>query len=137
MKVKEVKNGYLIVLERGEEVVKSLTDFAKKQHLEGGEIHGIGGVTNVTLGFFDTKKKEYIRQRFDANFELLSLVGNISLLEGNPFCHLHAVISGGNFSVFGGHLFEATISVTAEIYIRVQPKVERQPNPDIGLNLIN
>ena len=137
MKSKKVEGGYLVVLERGEEVVKSLTDFVKENNIEGGEVYGIGGVKDVVLGFFDTTKKEYLKRRFEANFELVSLVGNVSLLEDKPFIHLHSAISGADFSLFAGHLFEATISVTGEFYIRIQPKVVRKLNPDIGLNLIS
>jgi predicted DNA-binding protein with PD1-like motif len=136
MKSKKVEGGYLVVLERGEEVVKSLTDFVKENNIEGGEIYGIGGVKDVVLGFFDTTKKEYLKRRFKGNFELVSLVGNVSLLEGKPFLHLHSAVSGSDFALFGGHLFEATISVTGEFYFRIQPKVVRKFDSDIGLNLI-
>jgi len=137
MKVKRVEGGFIVVLERGEEVVKALTDFVNENELEGGEVRGVGGVKNVVLGFYDIERKEYLKRRFDGFFELLSLIGNISIVDGKPFCHLHATLSGRDYGAIGGHLFEATVSVTGEFFIQAAPKLTRKFDETTGLNLIN
>jgi predicted DNA-binding protein with PD1-like motif len=39
---------------------------------------------------------------------------------------------------YGGHLNRAVVSATAEIVIQTLPgEVDRQPNPQIGLNLMH
>ena len=61
MKYRKENDCYLAVLDRGDELISSLTEMVKKEGIRGGTVRGLGGVTNVTLGFFDTQKKEYLR----------------------------------------------------------------------------
>ena len=51
--------------------------------------------------------------------ELLSTQGNLAPGPNGPFTHIHVVLSGDDKIVYGGHLFAATVSVTAEIHLRV------------------
>ena len=53
------------------------------------------------------------------SMELLSTQGNLAPGPDGPFTHLHVVISDDDNIVHGGHLFTATVSVTAEIHLRV------------------
>lgn len=41
--------------------------------------------------------------------EILSLKGNISIKDGEPFLHLHIVLSKEDFTCIGGHLYEAEV----------------------------
>ena len=136
MKIRKDKGIYLVVLDKGEEIVQSLTRFAQDNKIEGAAVRGIGGITNVTLGFFDTTRKEYLKKSFGGFYELASLIGNVSILDSKQFCHLHAVISGADMGSFSGHLFSATVSVTAEIFLCPLAKIPREMNRQIGLNLI-
>jgi predicted DNA-binding protein with PD1-like motif len=137
MKYRKEDNHYLMVLDRGDEVTSSLAQFVADEGLQGGSIKGIGGVTNVTLGFFDIWQKEYLRREFNDFYELAALVGDISLVDGKPFCHLHAVISDSEMNAFAGHLLSAEISVTCEITITPGQPVSRKLNTEIGLNLLD
>ena len=136
MKFRKENGSYLVVLDKGDEVIASLTGLVQQEKLEGGFIRGIGGVSNVTLGFFDLEKKEYSKKQFPGFYELASLVGDISLVDEKPFCHLHAVISDPQMNTFAGHLFFAEISITGEIAITPFNKTQRLFNKDLGLNLI-
>src|SRR5262249_269445 len=72
----------------------------------------------VQLGYYDLHKKDYIRKTFDdEDYELLALNGNISLKDMLPYVHVHTALGRSDFSLFGGHMFEAVVAVTAEIYI--------------------
>ena len=137
MKYCKEGDSYLVVLDRGDEITTSLAQFVADEGLEGGVIRGIGGVTNVTLGFFDIWQKEYLRKEFNDFYELAALIGDISLVDGKPFCHLHAVISDSDMNAFGGHLLNAEISVTCEIVVTPGQPVHRKLNKEIGLNLID
>ena len=50
---------------------------------------------------------------------LLSMQGNLVPGPDGPFTHIHIVASEDDHVVRGGHLFEATVEVTAEIHMRV------------------
>lgn len=133
----KIKDGYVIRLEKGEEIISTLTDFADKYKIEGGFIYGIGTVNNLTLGYYQAEKKNYLKKGFPDDFELVSLMGNISLLKGNPMVHIHVVISDANFNTSAGHLFSGTIAVTGEFVILVtKDAIERAFDPQTGLNLL-
>lgn len=137
MKYRKEENSYLVVLDKGDEITTSLAQFVADEGIEGGVIRGIGGVMNVTLGFFDTVTKEYLRKEFNDFYELAALIGDISLVDGKPFCHIHAVISDRDLNAYAGHLLRAEISVTGEIVVTPGQSVHRKLNKAIGLNLLD
>ena len=135
----EQSNGqWIVVMDRGQKLMSTLTEIAAEKNIQGGHIVGIGAVENVELGAYVLDTKEYIRKTFDeSEYELISLNGNITLKDESPFIHAHTAIGRHDFSLFGGHLFEAEIAVTAEFYITpfgVMP--ERQMNDLVGLATI-
>tara|TARA_R110002072_G_scaffold276051_1_gene437310 strand:+ start:36505 stop:36942 length:438 start_codon:yes stop_codon:yes gene_type:complete len=132
------KNTYFIRLEKDENVFRSLEKLAKDEGLTCAHINGIGALKDVELGFYHLDKKEYHRETFTGEYELLTLVGNLSLLDGKPFYHIHTSIGLEDFSVKGGHLFDAVVAVTVEIELRALPfEISREMDKGIGLNLLN
>jgi len=59
--------------------------------------------------------------------ELLSMQGNVSVLDGKPFTHIHIVLSDDDHVVHGGHLFSSIVHVTAELHLRILEKNVRIP----------
>lgn len=135
----EGQNGQLMVIvEKGQNLVETLTSVAKEFKLKGGRISGVGAVEHVELGYYELHEKSYIRKTFsEGDFELISLNGNITLKGGEPYVHVHTSIGDKNFQVYGGHLFEAVVAVTVEVHIiPLGAMPERLPNADLGLDLI-
>lgn len=126
---------YLIVLDKEQKLVSTLTEIVTKEKILGGYITGIGAIKDVELGYYHLEKQDYIRKTFSKDdYELISLNGNISLKDGAPYVHVHTSIGDDHFQVFGGHLFEAVVAVTAEIYISpfgLMP--ERELQKSLGL----
>lgn len=129
---------FLIVLDRDQTVIETLTQLASEHGILGGTITGIGALKDPELGFYELHKKDYIRKTFrNEDFELLALNGNISWRDGAPYIHVHTALGRSDFSVIGGHLFEARVAVTAEIYVTsfgIMP--ERKLQSDLGLQTI-
>lgn len=135
---KKVSNGYIIRLEKGEEVIATLSNFSEKEKIPGGFLFGLGAVKDPTLGYFDLEKKEYLKKTFNQEYEISSLVGNIYYFEGKPGVHAHVSLSGKDFNVIGGHLFSATITGTGEFFIYVSDDIlERKKDLQTGLNLLD
>lgn len=135
MQVKQGEKGWSLRLDLDEAVFPSLEKIAKEHSWESGFIWGLGALKNVELGFYHLSQKTYDRRRFDEEAELLSLVGNLSLLDGKPFFHLHAVLGGPDFKCYGGHLFGADVAVTCELFYTEQDIFARRVfNEKIGLN---
>ncbi|MEE9553041.1 MAG: PPC domain-containing DNA-binding protein [candidate division Zixibacteria bacterium] len=118
MESRKVSDGYIIRCDIGEEIVSVLTDFAEEKGIYSGTVTGIGALKTISLGYVDIPNKDYIRKEFDDMYELLNLTGNFSRFEGKVMLHCHAVFSDVNFQVYGGHLFNGVVAVTAEFYIR-------------------
>jgi len=139
MKFKKINDGYVVRIEKGEEIIQTLTDFCEQNNVKSGSIAGIGGTDDVSVSYYDQEKKEYIPKRYGGkNYEIISLNGNISLKEGKPFAHIHITLGDSDYSVFGGHLESAVISVNCEMVISMaNDKVERKFDKDLQLNLLD
>jgi predicted DNA-binding protein with PD1-like motif len=131
------EEAYLIRLHKDESVFASLKKFCAEEKIQCGTFNGIGALKNCELGFYHLDKKEYERKMFTEEAELLSLVGNVSLLENKPFLHIHTILGASDFSTYGGHLFSGDVAVTAEIIFRpLNLEIHRGFEGEIGLNLL-
>lgn len=131
-------NGFALILSRGEEVVDALTRFATEEGITSAEVRGIGALTDVEVGYFDLGQKRYERHALEGEYELLSLLGNITLKRGEPLVHAHVILGNRDLSCVGGHLFSAKVAVTAELQIRVLGgQLNREYDEETGLFLIS
>ncbi len=106
-------------LDPGEEMHESLREVARAEGIGAAAVtSGIGRVENALIGHLDAQGS-YQQKMLIGPVELLSVQGNIASLKGEPFTHLHVVVSDDEHVVHGGHLFEARVTVTAEIHMRV------------------
>ncbi len=112
----------------GDELLSGLTEFAAKNHIAAARITGLGGFITATLGWGDPPKGAFKKIAIDQKCELVSLIGNISLRDGKPYVHLHAVVSMPDGSTKGGHLIDAHVSPIAEIFI-VEAELSPAPIP--------
>ncbi len=139
MKIKKNESDFIVIkLERGDELVSSLQDVARENNITAGIIAGIGAVENPTLGYFNIETQAYQQREFGGDFELLTLQGNLSVnQEGEPVVHLHASIGDADYKVYGGHLFQATIAVTGELFLRKLDMTLIRELDIFGLSLLN
>ncbi len=99
-----------------EELVSYLESFARERGIKAGLVGGIGALKGCVLGFYNRERREYEQIRVDEEVELANLTGNISIREGEPFVHVHALVGRRDGSTLSGHLFEARVFV-AEISV--------------------
>ena len=140
MKVRDVETGFLIKLERNERVLESLTGFCAKRGMQSGVFHAIGAVKNAELGFYDLATRSYTFKTFPEDREVASMTGNIALVDGKPFIHAHAVLAAMDdaLTCAGGHLKEAEVAVTLEIFLTsFNVAVSREMDDLVGLKLLN
>ncbi|MFQ6091612.1 MAG: PPC domain-containing DNA-binding protein [bacterium] len=137
MRWRKTEDGYIVRLEKGEEVLSTLTQFVRQQNIQGGTVQGLGAVKDLVLGIFDPHKKEYVKRTFRENLELGNLTGNISYVDGNPMLHCHVTAAGADLRAFAGHLFSAIISATGEFVINpFTDRITRVLDEEVGLNLL-
>lgn len=129
---------YLLRLDVGDGIISTVKSFVSAHMIGSGDLHGIGGIENVVLGYYDLDAREYLKKELEGRYEMLSLVGNVAVIEKEPFVHAHAVVSGPDMIAMGGHLFEATVAVTAELYLWTSKKrVTRSRDERVGLNTLD
>lgn len=127
----------LITLKPGEQVRQALEQACLDWNVRSGAVSGIGGVCKVELGYWQASQADYQRKRLEGNFELLTLLGNISLYRGRPFAHLHVSLADESLQVVGGHFFEATVTATVELFLTPCEPIERDWDDQIGAALWN
>jgi predicted DNA-binding protein with PD1-like motif len=138
MRFRKIQNGFLVRLVKGEEVIATLSSFVEERKILGGFVVGLGAFKELTLGYFDSVEKEYVKKFFPEDLEVGNFTGSISYVEGKPFVHAHATASGSDLKAFTGHLFSATISATGEFFIiPSDSKIERKPDLETGLKLLD
>lgn len=130
---------YAVVFDKGDEVKQGLTDFAKRQKLGSARLTAIGAFSDATLGYFDRERKEYKKIPIDEQVEVLSLVGDIALKEGDtPALHAHVVLGRSDGTTRGGHLLEAHVWPTLEVIVDESPRhLQKKTDPETGLALIS
>lgn len=138
MQAQRLSFGWVLRLDAGEEIVGSLRRFATECGVRAGLITGIGSVGEAELGFFARSTLAYARRTFTGDHEVVSLLGNFSLLEGEPFPHCHVVLAGEDFVAYGGHLFSAVVSMTCELHVvtGADDVLLRPARPDLGFHPI-
>lgn len=136
MQIRNEENRYFIVLKKGEEIIESVTQALKEHNIQSGTIMGIGAASDALFRYYDVDEKKYFSKEFEGKFEITSMTGNVSLLDGEPWPHIHAVFGDTDYSTFGGHLSRATVGVTCEIVIDANKRpIERALDAETGLNV--
>ncbi|MBO4211485.1 MAG: DNA-binding protein [Oscillospiraceae bacterium] len=138
MDYRRFQDTLIVRLDRGEEIVEQLQLLAKKEDLQLASVEALGAVNDFTAGVYHTAEKKYYSNQYEGAFEIVSLTGTITRMNGEIYQHLHISAGDDKGAVFGGHLNRAVVSATCEMVIRViDGAVERRQDPEIGLNLLH
>ena len=125
---------FALIFDKGDEVTKSLLEFAKANQLKASYFTAIGALSKVTLGFFERERKDYKRIEIEEQVEVMSLFGNLAQDEsGQHKLHAHVVIGKRDGSAHGGHLLKAHVWPTLELFLTetsemLQRKVDEETN---------
>ena len=96
MRYKKTGPVYILRIDRGEEIVETLRRFCAEQKITLGTVQGIGAAGHVEIGLFETPTREYHTTTLTGDFEITSLLGSITTMDGAPYLHLHATIAGAS-----------------------------------------
>ena len=129
---------YAVIFQKGDEVLSGLTDFAIQNHVGDAHLTAIGAVSSATVGWLDLSKKLYRGIPVREQVEVLSMVGDIATFNGKPVVHAHLVLGRSDGSTVGGHLWEAYVNPTLEVFITVNPAPLQKTQDDAsGMKLID
>lgn len=128
---------YAIRLERGEELVEAVKKLCGLEQVRLGVLSGLGAMDHVVVGIYDLAEKRFCPNTFDEPLEMTGMDGNVTELDGEPCLHIHASFGCADARVIGGHLSEARVSATAELFLRVlDGSAGRFHDEKTGLNLM-
>jgi predicted DNA-binding protein with PD1-like motif len=128
----------VIRLHEGEEFFPTLRSALEEVDLKHGVIlTGVGMLKDFEVGWFEHATSGYRKREFPTPHELVAMSGTIAEAEGmepSVMPHVHVALAGPDFTLVGGHLWKATVTVLNEIAIRrVDRGMVRRHNPATGL----
>ncbi len=113
-------NRSLLRLDGGEELIGALEGFAARHGIGAAVVgSGLGQIVRATLGYWDGSR--YVPFEVTIPHELVGLTGSIAREEDRPSVHLHAVLAGPEGRAVGGHVFQATVGLLAEVGLDAFP----------------
>jgi predicted DNA-binding protein with PD1-like motif len=128
---------FAVVLAAGDEVTRAIVDIAAEHRLGASTLTAIGALEGAVLGYFEWEAKDYRRIPVREQVEVLSLVGNVALEDGEPKFHAHVVLGKRDGGTVGGHLLEGHVRPTLEVVVIESPQhLRRRHDPASGLALI-
>ena len=138
MEYRKFGNTIFARIDRGEEILEMLKEISVKENIKLAHVSALGATNDFTVGVFNVDEKKYYANSFSGNFEIVSLTGTVTTMNGEFYAHLHMSAGNDKGEVFGGHLNRARISATCEMVITVADgTVERKFDEDVGLNLFD
>lgn len=89
------------------------------------------------MRYYDQGQRIYRDFELDQHLEVLSGVGNVSLLDGSPFVHTHAAFAESDGKAIGGHLNSGTTVWALEVRIQelIGDPLIRDPDDCTSLSL--
>jgi predicted DNA-binding protein with PD1-like motif len=128
---------FAVVFTTGEEPMGGLLQFASQHDVTSAALTAVGAFANATLAWYDLEAQTYRDIPVDEQVEVSSLVGDISLVDGHPKVHAHAVVSRRDGSTVAGHVRSASVRPTLEVMVTESPgKLVRKHDPATGLALL-
>jgi uncharacterized protein len=129
---------YALIFDQGDEVAKGLKDFATEQNLADASFKAIGALAEVKLAWFNPQTKTYQTcVDLKEQVELLSMIGDVAQHDGRPIVHAHVVVGRSDGTTAGGHLLEAHVRPTCEVFLTESPEqLSKAFDPNSGLLLI-
>ena len=112
---------YALIFAKGDEILSGLTEFAEREKLTAGYFTAIGALQSALFGWFDPLHKAYRNIPIEQQVELISLIGDVGLVNGAPQIHAHGAVGLRDGQVRGGHLLEAIAWPTVELFFTACP----------------
>src|SRR5258706_6206995 len=137
-KIDESPQTFILVFQTGDELAEGLLRFAQEQKLSAVSFKAIGALSSVRLGWLSWERKRYEPSvTLDEQVELVSLIGDVALQDGEPVVHAHVVIGKKDGTAHGGHLLQAHVRPTCEVVLTERPAhLQKFIDPESGLALI-
>ena len=138
MDYRKHQDTYIVRMDRGEEVVDCLKRLCRACGISLAQVSAIGAADRAEIGLYNVEKQQYIKTELEGEMEVISILGSVTVKDGDVYLHLHASFGLSDMTVRGGHLNSCRISGTCEMFVRELPgPVGRMHDQETGLNVLS
>ena len=122
----------------GERLVAPLTAWLTDSHMGYATMTGLGAVSGATVSYWNAETRQYEQHELAEQMEVVSLIGNVTLKDDQPFLHIHVTLGRRDLSIIGGHLNDLSVHPNLEIWMRPEAiKVRRTLDEASGLYVMD
>lgn len=93
---------YVVRLDEGEEVMETMRAFLAERDIRAGYFLAWGGFSELTIKYYRVDQHDYKERRIAAQVEVVSLLGNVGRLDGEPIIHAHTTVGDEEYRTYGG-----------------------------------
>jgi predicted DNA-binding protein with PD1-like motif len=125
-------------LAKGDDLLAAPEHCCRANGITLGEVRALGAVSQARVGYYDQAQRQNLYLEWAQPLEILALVGNISLRDGQIMVHSHVTLGDQEGRAWGGHLAEGTLVFPCEFMIqeyRADKTLERRFDQETGLFL--
>ncbi len=108
---------HLVRLPFESDLYDEITAYARDHDIRAASVTCLGAVRRASLRYYDQDGRDYRDFSLERHLEVVASVGNISLLDGEPFLHLHMALADEDGRAFGGHVNQGTTVFALEVTI--------------------
>jgi len=131
------KNKYVLKAHVGEDVMLELREFCQNQGIQAASFFAIGAAKEIHIAWYNIHKKEYIKKEIQQELEVISLLGNVTVMNGEVIVHAHGSFSDENMQMIAGHVNKLVVGAACEIVLeKIEGKIEKSHDEETGLNLM-
>ena len=137
MRFQQFGDRFQLRIESGEELNATLKAFLVSHEITFAQMAGLGAVRSATVSYWNSTSQLYETHERNEQMEVISLIGNVSMREGEPFAHIHLGLGRHDLSMIGGHFNAAVAHPMLEIWLTpVDATVIRTLDESCGLFLM-
>jgi predicted DNA-binding protein with PD1-like motif len=131
--------------DRGEDLLQSILHIVSDYDVTAGMFTLIGAVDRAQVGFYNPQTRTYTSETWAPDkssspaLEILTCVGNVARLNGEPIVHGHITLKGEMGETIGGHLMEGCrVNPTGELtLLKGVGTLQRKRNEELQLALLS
>lgn len=89
MEYKRFDNTIIARIDKGEEILEQLKVIAINENIKLASINALGAIDDFTVGVYKIDEKKYYSNSFKGYYEITSLTGTISTMDGEYLSLIH------------------------------------------------
>ncbi len=129
---------YVVRLDQDEEIMEAMTAFLTDRDIRAGYFLAWGGFSELTLKYYRVDKRDYKERQIAAQVEVVSLLGNVGRLDGQPIIHAHTTVGDEEYRTYSGHLGEGRVKPLLEVFLTPLPgELRRVRDQERNLSLLD